>query len=186
LDEDIDSLIEENNDDDSITPHKRRQNNRRIRELEDDIADAHDVIAQNEIALHDNLKPFNRASKKLMDHINNRPLPQDFVIPPPPKLGNNYDIPNGLYGLERDVFLRLAQEKHHNDNDSRQLFGMGLRPYKRKNHWLFRQRKIPKDHRGIPENPRPPEDYGDNSPDPFNDPFNDPPPPPPPPPTPFV
>jgi hypothetical protein len=59
-------------------------------------------------------------------------------------VGNNYDTPNGLFGLERDVFLRLVAEKHHTDDDSRQLFGMGLRPYKWKNHLLFNLRKIPK------------------------------------------
>jgi hypothetical protein len=111
LDEDIDNLIEENNDDDHITPYQRRANNRRIRELEDNVRDTHDVIAQNEIALIDTLEPFNRASRKLMEHTNYRPLPEDVVPPPPPMLGNNYDVPNGLYGLERDVFLRLAQKK---------------------------------------------------------------------------
>jgi hypothetical protein len=49
-----------------------------------------------------------------------------------------------------------------------------------KNHWLFNLRKIPIEDKNIHN--RKSEDYGDNSPDPFNDP----PPPPPPPPAPFV
>jgi hypothetical protein len=99
-------------------------------------------------------------------------------------LGNNYDVPNGLYGLERNVFLKLAAEKHHSDKDSWHLFRIGQRPYKWRNHWLFNLRKIPKEDKDI--GMIKPEDHGDNSPDPFNNPFNDPPPPPPPPPAPFV
>jgi hypothetical protein len=183
LDEDIDTLIEKNNDDES-TPHRRRVNNRRIREQEDDIGNADNVIGENEIALNDTLEPFNRASRKLMEHISYRPLPEDVAIPPPPMLGNNYDVPNGLYGLERDVFLKLAAEKHHRDYENQQLFGMGLRPYKWKNHWLFNLRNIPKEDKNIHK--RKSEDYGDNSPHPFNNLFNDPPPPPPQPPAGFV
>jgi hypothetical protein len=185
FDEDIDDLIEENNNDDEITPERRRHNNRKIRQLEDDISDADDLIVENEILLNETLKPFNRARERLYYHDYIHPPQQDLIIPPPPMLGNNYDVLNELYGLETDVFLRLAAEKHHNDNYSRQLFGMGLRPYKWKNHWLFGLRKIPIKHRGTPENPVS-EDYSDNSPDPFNNPFNDPPPPPPQPPAPFV
>jgi hypothetical protein len=57
---------------------------------------------------------------------------------------------------------------------------------------VVQSRNIPKEKRETPEKPNslPSEDYGDNSPDPFNDPFNnrfnDPPPPPPPPPAGFV
>jgi hypothetical protein len=53
-----------------------------------------------------------------------------LVIPPPPNLGNNYDVPNGLCGLERDVFLKLAPEKHHDDDQNGQIFEMGQKPYK--------------------------------------------------------
>jgi hypothetical protein len=63
---------------------------------------------------------------------------------------------------------------------------MGRKPYMWRNHWLFSKRKIKPEHRGTPEKyleeEAPPEDYGDDSPNPFNNPS----PPPPPPPAPFV
>jgi hypothetical protein len=162
LDEDIDNLIEENNGDDEITPQRRRENNRRIRELEDERSDTHDIMTENEILLNETLKPFNRASKQLLRHNLIHPQLVDFVIPPPPMLGNNYDVQNGLLGLERDVFLRLAVEKHHNDDQSRQMFGMGRRFYKWRNNWLWRERNVPKEDRVTK---RIPQDYGDKSPD---------------------
>jgi hypothetical protein len=61
FDEEIDDLIEENNNDNEITPERRTHNNREIRQLDDDISNAHEIIAENEILLNETLKPFNRA-----------------------------------------------------------------------------------------------------------------------------
>jgi hypothetical protein len=138
-------------------------------------------MAENEIFLDDTEEKFNRSTVRLMD--NNYVGRVNGIPPPPPMLGNNYDVPNGLFGVGRDIFLRLAAEKNHGDESNREIFGMGRKPYMWKNHWLFRQRSIDPEHRGTPLIRQPPEDYGDYSPNPFNDP---PPPPPPPPPAPFV
>jgi hypothetical protein len=181
IEEEIADLIEENNNDE-ITPKKRKENKQKIKRLEKETSDKDTVIAENEIFLDDTEEKFNRITERLMDH--NYVGRVDGIPPPPPMLGNNYDVPNGLFGVGRDIFLRLAAEKHHGDESSREIFGMGRKPYMWRNHWLWRLRNVDPEVRGTPNNPNP-EDYGEDPPPPYN-PFNDPPPPPPPPPAPFV
>jgi hypothetical protein len=82
-------------------------------------------MTQNEIFLNDTEEMFNHTTERLMQHKWHRREELNPVSPPPPMLGNNYDVPNGLFGLKRDTFLKLAAEKHHGDGSSRQLFGMG-------------------------------------------------------------
>jgi hypothetical protein len=108
-------------------------------------------MAENEIFLNDTEEKFNRSTVQLMDHnYVGRVIP---IPPPPTMLGNNYDVPNGLFGVNRDIFLRLAAEKNQGDESSREMFGIGRKPYMLKNHWLYRQRNIDPEVRGTPYRP---------------------------------
>jgi hypothetical protein len=110
LEEEIVDLINENNDDE-IAPEKRKENKKKIKKLEKEKSYNDFVMAENEIFLDNTEEEFNHSTERLMQHNWNRREELNPVPPLPPMLGNNYDVPNGLFGVKRNVFLKLATEK---------------------------------------------------------------------------
>jgi hypothetical protein len=103
LEEAIADLKEKNNDDE-ITTKKRKENKKLIKKLEKKKSDNDTVMAENEIFLNDTEETFNDTTEHLMQHQWQRREELNLVPQPPPMLGNNYDVPNGLFGLKRDTF----------------------------------------------------------------------------------
>jgi hypothetical protein len=91
-------------------------------------------MAENEIFLNDTEKKFYKMTERAIVHINVGRL--NPIPPPPPMLGNNYDVPNGLFGVGRDIFLRLAADRRNTDRNGQKMLVMGRKPYRWRNHWL--------------------------------------------------
>jgi hypothetical protein len=89
-------------------------------------------MAQNEIFLNDTEKKFNKITKRAIDHIYTGRL--NTIPPPLPMIGNNYDVLNGLFGVGRDIFLRLAADRHHTDRNGQEMMAIGRKPYRWRNH----------------------------------------------------
>jgi vacuolar-type H+-ATPase subunit H len=107
LEEEIVDLLNENNDDE-INPKKRKENNKKIKILEKQKSDNDTVMAENEIFLDNTEEMFNHSTERLMEHNWNRREELNLVPPPPPMLGYNYDVPNGLFGVKRDTFFEIS------------------------------------------------------------------------------
>jgi hypothetical protein len=79
----------------------------------------------------------------LNDNENNNQTP----IEVPNENNNQYEIPNGLLGVNRDLFNKLGTHRWADDHDLQQMYGISQRaavPWK--NHFTFTQKRshIPK------------------------------------------
>jgi hypothetical protein len=89
-------------------------------------------------------------SKVKTKPVNVNPLPIVNINPPVPiRVHEDYEIPNGLLGVRRDLFNKLAAHRWAQDEDLQQRYGISRGDLYFKDHYLFKQQRA---HR-----PKPPE-----------------------------